>query len=187
MQGFTHLVQPSYGLDQAGCEVKGMRGNKADAFDAVNSVDRGQQVGKICLARAHVDAISIDVLAQQGDFTVPGVCQSFDFVENHPYGTTDLRPACIRDNAERAAFVTAVHDADEGGHVALTGNGQRPEIIVKDLIGNFDHWFATCFYLSYQVQYVAHVERAKYQIHVRCAFENFPSGALRNAAANADE
>src|SRR5262245_48821311 len=164
-----------------------MRRHKANTLDTVDSIDRPQEVGKVHLPWAHIDAVGVDVLSHQRHFFIPCLRQTTDFLKHYLWRTTDLRPACIGHNAERAAFVAAVHDAHEGGDAAIACHREGPEVVVEHFVGDFEDGLMLFLYLTHQVQHAADVQRAKDQVNIRRALQDFPTGTLGNTTTDPDQ
>ena len=85
MEVFAELGQIGAGINQTPGEVTGMAGGETDPFNSLNVMNVIKQVGECVLAPSfgsnarQIAAISINVLAQQGDFPVPLRGQTFHF------------------------------------------------------------------------------------------------------------
>src|SRR5215475_11898659 len=107
-------------------------------LDTVDRIDCRQEIGKVHLPWAHIDAVGVDVLSHQRHFFIPCLRQTTDFLKHHLWRTTDLRPARIGHNAERAALVAAMHDAYKRSNPAITRHWEGPEVIIPYSVGNFE-------------------------------------------------
>src|SRR5215475_11344241 len=164
-----------------------MRRHKANTLNPVDGIDRCQQGGKVHLPWAYIDAIGVDVLSYQRHFFISCLRQATDFVEHHLRRATDLRPTCIGHNTERAAFVAAMHHTHKSRDAAVTRHREGPEVIVEHPVGDFEDGLVLFLYLAYQVQHTADVQRAKDQVNIRGALQDFPTRTLGNTATDPDQ
>ena len=77
---------------------------------------------------AVIVVIVIDRLPQQRHFAHAGVGQSFDFVDNIPRRTMNLRPARVGNDAVGAEFIAAAGDADVGLRDIVVGGDAARKI-----------------------------------------------------------
>src|SRR5262249_24827974 len=187
VQGLTDFLARGQGIDEPWREVQRMRRHKANTLDTVDRIDRRQEIGKVHLPWAHIDAVGVDVLSHQRHFFIPCLRQTTDFLEHHLWRATDLRPACIGHDAERAAFVAAMHDAHKGRNAAVTRHREGPEVIVEYSVSDFEDGLALLLYLAHQVQHATDVQRAKDQVNIRGALQDFPTGTLGNTTTDPDQ
>ena len=112
-----------------------MRRREADALDAVDRVERAQQVGELraVLPGAEVAAVGVDVLAEQRDLDARRRGELLDLVHDVAHAPADLAAAHRRHDAERARVVAADLDRDprrvrrrRAGPAAPTGTPRAP-------------------------------------------------------------
>src|SRR5437867_3716294 len=92
--------------------------SKADAFQAFDLVDGFEQLnegGFALIWREFALGVAGDDLAQQSNFFDPTSNQFAAFSDNISNGPAALLAAGVRDNAEGAVLIAALHDADERG------------------------------------------------------------------------
>ena len=103
------LGQFGHGFHQFVGEVIGMRGQEADALDALDLMDDAQQRGQVWTI-GDVLAVAIHDLSEQRDFLDALRCQRTDLRHDISHGTAALDAAPEGDDAERAGMRTAVDD-----------------------------------------------------------------------------
>ncbi len=141
----AHRIALGHGGDGLGPQVLGVRRREADAVDAVDGVERAQQVGELraVLPGAEVASVGVDVLTEHGDLAYAVGGELLDLVDDVAHAPADLGPAHDRDDAERARVVAADLDGDPravaamGGRVGATG-GQRRRVGLV-LLEDLDH------------------------------------------------
>ena len=80
-----------------------------------------------------------------------------------------------------------MHDAHKCGHPTLARHREGSEVIVEDLIGDFEDGLVLLLHLTHELQYTADVQCAKDQINIRRPRQDFPTGALGNTATHPDQ
>ena len=100
--------------DGLGAEVLRVRRREADAFDAVDRVERAQEVGELraVLPGAEVATVRVDVLAEQRDLAHAVGGELLDLVDDVAHAPADLGSAHDRHDAEGARVVAADLDGD---------------------------------------------------------------------------
>ena len=102
--------------DQFVVHVGGVRRGVADAVHSLDSRHRPDQTPQSPFAPVRrCPVVTIDVLAEQGDFPHAGGGQAAGLGQNIGHGTRVLGPACIRHHAESAELVAALLHGEEGG------------------------------------------------------------------------
>ena len=114
VQVLAHRVALGHRRDGLGAEVLGVRRREANAVDAVDRVERAQQVGELrtVLPGAEVAAVGVDVLAEHGDLADAVGGELLDLAHDVAHAPADLGPAHDRHDAERARVVAADLDGD---------------------------------------------------------------------------
>src|SRR5690606_27519440 len=93
------------GLDQRVGEFQRVAGGVADAFDAIEGGNQVQQVGEVAQAAVRVGApVTVDVLAEQGDFLHTVFSQVNDFRQDVRHRTADFLATGVRNHAEGAVL-----------------------------------------------------------------------------------
>ena len=110
--------EAGHSLNDSLLHVGGMRGQEADAPQALDSVDSGQEVGQIGLAR-QVVAIGVHVLTQQGYLSRPAFHQAFHLFDNLVHRSASLPPSPQPDDAVGAEVIAALNDWNVTGYWVL--------------------------------------------------------------------
>ena len=135
VQVLAHAVALGHRRDRLGPEVLRVRRREADALDAVDRVERAQQVGELraALPGAEVAAVRVDVLAEQRDLDHAVGGELLDLVHDVAHAAADLAAAHRGHDAERARVVAADLDRDprrvvdaRAGPAAPTGTPRAP-------------------------------------------------------------
>ncbi len=112
-----------------------MRGQEADALDAFDVVDDGQQFGEV-RAVGHVHPVAVDDLAQQGHFPDPLARQGAHLARDLPDAPALLRASPERDDAERAGVRAAINDRHvSADQVSLLVQGQSQVAVLQSVTG----------------------------------------------------
>ncbi len=140
MQVLGDRFARGHGVDQSVGQVPRMRGNEAQtrygrpAVGAMDGVNRAQQLRQIgprsevqaasrrslgvdvaeALFRRQIVAVAVDVLAQKGQFAIPGGSDLASFGDDVVERPAALRSAAERDDAVGAGLVAAVDDRQPG-------------------------------------------------------------------------
>ena len=104
--------------DHVLAHVGRVRARVADAVDAVDGVERGQQLREPARPRPQPDPVGVDVLAEQRDLADAVGGERLDLGQELLERARDLAPARRRDDAERALHVAAGRDLHPGLDVA---------------------------------------------------------------------
>ena len=119
------------GVHQFFAEVVGMRGQEADALDAIHFVDQAQQTGQVG-AIGDVFAVAVYDLTQQGDFFDALRRQRADFGDDIAHGAAALDAALVGDDAVGAGVRAAVDDRNmRADQLPLLVDGQQ-QVAVHD-------------------------------------------------------
>ena len=113
-----------------------MRRREADAAQAVDRVERAQEVGELgsVLPGAEIAPVRVDVLAEQRDLAHTVGDELLDLVHDVAHATADLGPAHDRHDAERAGVVAPDLDGDPRRvhGVALRGQRRRIRLVLLE-------------------------------------------------------
>ena len=115
------------GVDQRGGEVVGVAGGEAHPLDARDLGDAEEQLGELDAA-----PVGVHVLADEGHLADADVGQGVDFVKDLDEGPAHLPAAGMRDDAEAADVVAALHHRDELAHLPrrAAGVGARKDVLL---------------------------------------------------------
>ena len=187
MQVADQLRNTGVDLNQPVGKLHRVRSGVAEAINAGNQrgvFDQQRQIRLIAIVgRAPV---SIDVLAQQGNFAHSLRRQRRDFSQNRDQWPADLFATGIGHHAERAIFAASFHDRDEGGW-AFGARFWQPVEFFDLRERNVDHRRLTCpdgvEHLRQPVQGL----RTEHQVYLRRPFPQRRAFLTGDAAANADD
>ena len=116
------LRQVGEGLDEVLLVTDRVRAGEADALDAIDLMDGFDELHEGAFAtdgRELMAAIQIDDLAQQRHFLHSATGQALHLFDDFRDGPAALFTARVGHNAEGAFHVAALHDAHEGGGLAI--------------------------------------------------------------------
>ncbi len=172
--------------DRLGAEILRVRRREPHALDAVDRVDRPQEVREFgpVLPGAEVTAVRVDVLAEQRDLGDAVGRQRLDLVHDVAHAPADLSPAHGRDDAERARVVTTDLDRDPRGMVDLASRRERRRIRLV-LLQDLDDRAGGARALE-QCRRAREVVRPEHDVDVRCAREHLVAVLLGETAAHCD-
>src|SRR5260370_368922 len=132
-----------------------------------------------------VAVIGMAVLADERDFAHAGVRQPLDFGEDFVRRPRRLHAARVRHDAKGAELVAAFLHSDEGRYTAAADRGaaRRCEVIefVVDRELGLDR-LAVARGARQQIGQAVIALRTHYEIHRRCAADDFLAFSLRDAA-----
>ncbi|MPM83251.1 hypothetical protein SDC9_130314 [bioreactor metagenome] len=114
VQARHHIVGLGHRLDHVVGERRRMRAGEPDAFQTVDLPDRAQQLREGGTV-TELDAVGVDVLAEQGDLLDPLVDQHRDLAQDLARPAVGLLAAQAGDDTEGAGVVAADADRHPGG------------------------------------------------------------------------
>ena len=186
MDAMTDLFALCHGLEQPGAGILGMAGHKTDAEVAGNGVAQFQQTGKIGEILL-IQAVGIDILAQQGDILVALGHQFFQFGNDHVGMTAALSAAHVGNDTVGAEIVAAVHNGQPCAGTRLSDG--RHTVPDAAFAGNVKHPLLLGDAAIEQLGELPQGMGAENDIHIGVAFLDFLGhlGLLRHTAAYADD
>src|SRR5512133_3697917 len=162
-----------------------MGGGKTDTLDAVDFGDHADKFGKAWLI-GYIQAVGIDILAQQHNLFHAIVCQSPNLVEHLGRTSTDLPAAHERDDAVGTIIIAALHNSDKPAEATAVMPFRKQVkaliIINKGGLASALAVFSSNHHFRQQVQIVG----PKHQIHPGEPVQQRIPLMLGNTAADPD-
>ena len=185
VQVLAHARALGHRRDRVGAQILRVRRREPDPLDAVDRVDRAQQVGELrpVLPGAEIAAVGVDVLAEQRDLDHAVAGELLDLVHDVAHPAADLAAAHRRHDAERARVVAADLDRDPGRVIDLAAGRQRRRVRVV-LLEDLDERTLGPG-PGQQRGRVREVVRAEHDVDVRRPLAHQLAVLLREAAATA--
>src|SRR4051812_3655898 len=164
-----------------------MRGRETQTLDAGHFREVLEQQRQIrCFAIAHLAAIGVYVLTQQGNLLCSLVCEPGNFRKDIVKRPGYFFAPGIGHHAEAAIFAAAFHDGDKRSAALVCCRRQRIELLYfrKRNVNLRTAAAPACLdKLRQSMQRL----RAEYDIHERRALDNRLSLLARNTTANTDD
>ena len=134
VQVLAHRRALGHRRDGLGTEVFRVRRREADAAQAVDRIERAQEVGELraVLPGAEIAPVRVDVLAEQRDLAHAVGDELLDLVHDVTHAPADLGATHDGHDAERARVVAPHLDGDPRrvGGVASGGQGRRIRLVL---------------------------------------------------------
>ena len=171
-------------VDDVVGEGRRVRAGEADALEPVDLAGGAQQLAER-LAVAELDAVGVDVLAEQRDLDGAVVDEQADLVQDVAGATVLLLAAEARHDAEGAGVVAADRDRHPAAvdRVALGGQRAREDL---ERLEDLEFGLAVVARALEQARQRPHVVRAEDDVDPRRLVEDGVLVHLREAAADGD-
>ena len=125
VQIFAEFREARVALDEVVFEADGVRAGKADALDAVDSINFFEKLNERAFFVAEgklADGILVDDLAKEGDFAGAFAGEFLDFFDDGFHRSGAFGSAGFRHDTVAAFHVASLHNADESGDLRRAVN-----------------------------------------------------------------
>ena len=113
------LWQTRVGLNKVIAIALGMRRGEPNALDPLNFMHRFNELHECALAVLHANlaaTVAINNLTEQSDFLYATVHKFTTFTNDILNAAATLTAPCVRNDAESAKLIAALHDTHEGSN-----------------------------------------------------------------------